>query len=395
METFDHLFEELQSYAGTQSTTDKHAFKVGHLCAAQFYVDKKWYRSLVECLDGKTARVRFLDYGNSQMTQLEHLLHLPPQFCQLPFQAILCSINFTTEVVITKARRDRFNELLQDNSVKHFSCTVKRIEGPVHYLQMHIPHPDNPDQTLDVNEEVFLSDLHVPNMELSNPSWADSMKSPITPEDHAPAFPPSSSTSERQLSHYKNHKETSEDYNERRHETPSRPSEYNLNRGNFQTRGPPREQNHQYGGSGGHYHQQNYNQQNRHSYPDRSRGDQGRQNWRQGGDPWKGEYSKSVRGIHPSTPSLYIKCEYFASIQGNAIVQTMEKVLDGLLPHVQNIVPDTKSGAPIVFLDIDTHEHAMKIMSFLNEKVGRIDSFDLKAELARRYKLYLEGNKFS
>ena len=76
------------------------------------------------------------------------------------------------------------------------------------------------------------------------------------------------------------------------------------------------------------------------------------------------------------------------------VVHTMDKVLDQLLPYVQNISPDNKSGASIVFLDIDTHEHAVRIMDYLNEKVGWIDNFELKAEFARRYKQYLDGNKF-
>ena len=396
MEIFDHLFEQLQSFAETHnSPTSKQSFKVGSICAAQFYLDKKWYRALVELVEeGKSARVRFLDYGNSQNTQLEHLLHLPPQFCQLPFQAVLCSMEFTSEVILTKTRRDRFSELLEEEGAKHFSCVVRRIEGPIHFVNIYKPHADKTNSKLDINDEVFLSDLHVPDMELTSKSWADAMKSPSSPENQPP-FPPSSSASERTHPLLKPQRDPPEEYNGKRQEPPSRPSDYSDPpvRNSYQGRMPPRDQDNDYQRGGGYHHQQ----QNRYqsSYHDRNNRDQGRQNWRPN-DSWRGDYSRPrVTGppYPPCAPSLYLKCDYFSNNSLVVIQKTMLDILNEYQDHITHIVPDAKSGGPILFLDLDTHEVAIEIMQFLNNRVKQIDQCDLRAELAKRYRLYLEANK--
>ena len=401
MEIFDHLFEQLQSFAETHNSPTKQSFMVGSICAAQFYLDKKWYRALVELVEeGKTARVRFLDYGNSQTTELDHLMLLPPQFCQLPFQAVLCSMDFPTNVILTKTRRDRFSELLEEEGAKHFSCFVKRIEGPIHFVHVFKPHTDKPSTKLDVNEEVFLSDLHVPDMELTSKSWADAMKSPSSPEVQPP-FPPASFSSEPTHPLVKSHREQPVEYNGKRHDPPTRPSDYSDApvRNSYQGRMPPRDQDSEYQRGGGYHQQQQQQQQqqNRYqsSYHDRNSRDQVRQNWRPN-DSWRGDFSRP-RGTGPPyppcSPSLYLKCDYFANNSPSVLQRTMLEILKEYQEHITHIVPDAKSGGPILFLDVDSHQNAIEIMQFLNNKVKQIEQCDLRAELAKRYRLYLETNK--
>ena len=397
METFDHLFEQLQSYAVHCNLPNKQIFKIGSLCAAQFYLDKKWYRALVEYLEeGKKARVRFLDYGNSQITQLEHLLHLPPQFCQLPFQAILCSMNFTTDVTLTKPRRDRFAELLNDDRGKNFSSVVKRIEGPIHVVNITKFNPEKPDVKLDINEEVFLSDLHVPDMEPTGKSWADAMKSPNSPETKHP-FPTSSTSSERAHPMLKSQQDLPEEFGEKRHEQTSRTSDYTGSsaRNTYQDRSRDQNNEFQRGGGGYHHHQQQ--QPNRYqSYQDKNNRGQGGQNWRSN-ESWKGDYNRprGTSGQYPvfCSPSLYIKCEFFSNNSPTSVNKTMVDILKGFQNCVTQIVPDSRSGGPILFLDVDTHKNALDVMAFLNNEVKHIESYDLRAELAKRYKQYLETSK--
>ncbi|KAI6646480.1 hypothetical protein LOD99_12601 [Oopsacas minuta] len=395
MEIFDHLFEQLQIYAETPNSQTKQSFKVGSLCAAQFYLDKKWYRALVECLEEeKGARVRFLDYGNSQLTQLGHLLHLPPQFCQLPFQAILCSMNFTADVTLTKPRREKFSELLEEEGAKHFSCLVKRIEGPIHFVNISKTTPNNSDTKLDVNEEVFLSDLHVPDMELTNKSWADAMKSPSSPENTHP-FPSSSAGAERTHPVFKQQPEHSEEFNEKRHEQSGRPSDYSgaPTRHAYPNRIQSRDQDNDFQREGRYQHQQ----QNRYqSYQDRYNRGQGGQSWRTN-DSWKGDYprSRGPAGQYTCLPSLYLKCEYFSNHPPSVVNKTMVDILKDFHDNVTNIVPDTRSGSPIVFIDVDTHENAMEVIYYLKGQVGHIDGYEIHAELAKRYKQFLESQSMS
>ncbi|KAI6654379.1 hypothetical protein LOD99_776 [Oopsacas minuta] len=371
-DTFDHLFEQLQSYAESYSWQTNKCFKVGTLCVAQFYLDKRWYRALIEELeDGQNARVRFLDYGNSQVTLFEHLLHLPPQFCQMPFQAILCSMNFTTDVILTQTRREKFSELLEDDDVKYFSCVVKRIEGPVHYVNIYKVNPDNTDLNLYINEEVLLSDLHVPKIELRNKSWTNSIKSPSFLENTS-YYHSSSTDSEWTPPLIKSpNEEFSEthEFNEfRAKENSQNPTQQTgaeyLPKQDWKTSSPKKEWNNR---------------------------EQRRPN-RKSNDTFKGEYSRSWQ-FQPCTPSLYIKCEYFLNKSRSDINKTMTDILKDYIDHVTDVFPDTRSGGPIVFLDVDSHKMAIEILRFLNNKVMHIEHYDLCVELAKRYKKYLNVKK--
>lgn len=73
---------------------------VGQVCATRYSQDGLWYRAIVvkpsksdevSDDDRQTVTVNFVDYGNSEVTTLEHLARLPKEFLVLPAQAIQCS----------------------------------------------------------------------------------------------------------------------------------------------------------------------------------------------------------------------------------------------------------------------------------------------------------------
>ncbi|XP_005100406.1 uncharacterized protein LOC101849772 [Aplysia californica] len=60
--------------------------------AALFDFDETWYRARVDNVEGESARVFFLDFGNSESVDCSQLRALPPALQSLPAQAIRCSI---------------------------------------------------------------------------------------------------------------------------------------------------------------------------------------------------------------------------------------------------------------------------------------------------------------
>ncbi|XP_047672884.1 tudor domain-containing protein 1 isoform X3 [Tachysurus fulvidraco] len=65
---------------------------VGKPCCARFS-DGSWYRGILQGLEGDgTAKVFFVDYGNTCKVQSAHLKAIKPSLLKHPFQAICCSL---------------------------------------------------------------------------------------------------------------------------------------------------------------------------------------------------------------------------------------------------------------------------------------------------------------
>ncbi|XP_069095413.1 tudor domain-containing protein 1 isoform X2 [Pleurodeles waltl] len=61
------------------------------VCCAFFSGDGHWYRGLVkEVIEGKKAKVHFVDYGNVETVDMDKLRAILPKFLKLPFQGIRC-----------------------------------------------------------------------------------------------------------------------------------------------------------------------------------------------------------------------------------------------------------------------------------------------------------------
>lgn len=59
-------------------------------CVARYAADGKLYRSEIVSLDDKTARLRFVDYGNEEDIDVNQLLPLYAQLAVFPPLAFLC-----------------------------------------------------------------------------------------------------------------------------------------------------------------------------------------------------------------------------------------------------------------------------------------------------------------
>ncbi|PNF34127.1 hypothetical protein B7P43_G01154 [Cryptotermes secundus] len=68
--------------------------QVGMPCAAQYTVDKKWYRAKIIALPGKRmVEVFYVDYGNQELVAWNQIRRLQPRFLRIPAQAVHCSMS--------------------------------------------------------------------------------------------------------------------------------------------------------------------------------------------------------------------------------------------------------------------------------------------------------------
>ena len=281
-------------------------------------------------------------------------------------------MNFTPPCVITETRKDKFSELLRYSEIKQFSSIVKRIDGPIHYINIYKMDPET--TNLFVNEEVMLSDLHIPSMELTSDSWADVM----SPVEIPTYFSPTSSHSE-----WINSPTPPQQTNDR---VDNQPTEEYVVTETINLKSPRRETNYEP--------EQNWYPTSSHKEWNNS--ERTRPN-RRSNEARRGDLScpKSTgRQLAPCPPSVYIKCNYFINKSHAEINKIIADILKGNFDHVTSVFPDTRSGAATVFIDIDTHKKAIEILHYLNNSVMQIEHNNLCAELALRYKKYLDSSRY-
>lgn len=62
-------------------------FLPGMPCAAQYTVDKRWYRAKIIALPGnRMVEVFYVDYGNQELMAWDQIRKLKPRFLRIPAQ---------------------------------------------------------------------------------------------------------------------------------------------------------------------------------------------------------------------------------------------------------------------------------------------------------------------
>ena len=92
---------------------------IGDVCATIFHEDGKWYRAVIEkILDKQLAKVRFLDYGNHQVTHFNSLMQLNDKgFCKLPASCLLCKMSDIEEDSWTEKHLEVLIQLLEKSQM--------------------------------------------------------------------------------------------------------------------------------------------------------------------------------------------------------------------------------------------------------------------------------------
>ena len=65
----------------------------GMLCISRYAADQCLYRCQIETIEGSSALVMFVDYGNSEKVSLNEIFAMEANFKSLPAQVIVCTVN--------------------------------------------------------------------------------------------------------------------------------------------------------------------------------------------------------------------------------------------------------------------------------------------------------------
>ncbi|KAK3752727.1 hypothetical protein QZH41_018695 [Actinostola sp. cb2023] len=102
-----------------------HTPSVGMLCCILYTIDDTWTRGRITgVVNDSTLRIRFVDYGNEEIVQLDKVKILLPEFLDLPIQCVQCrlaSIEPTSDQQWSAAAIERFLVLVEQ---KHLVAQV-------------------------------------------------------------------------------------------------------------------------------------------------------------------------------------------------------------------------------------------------------------------------------
>ena len=115
---FQKFHRKLQeSYAWYGSEKFPALPPINCICVAYCESEKSYYRSkVISELSGVMLKVFFVDYGREEVVHLENMMRIKPKFLNLPFQAVLCSLEDikspTLENKWTLTEKSRFNDIV-------------------------------------------------------------------------------------------------------------------------------------------------------------------------------------------------------------------------------------------------------------------------------------------
>ena len=114
-----HCLEELMrgmhEVYSNMSQRDEVLFSLdtGVFCAAKFSEDRVWYRARIVSLDGATARVQFIDYGNEETVAASDLKCLRVQFAAESCLAIQCTLEgLSLDIAQSQVIVDTFSKIV-------------------------------------------------------------------------------------------------------------------------------------------------------------------------------------------------------------------------------------------------------------------------------------------
>ncbi|XP_024937429.1 maternal protein tudor isoform X2 [Cephus cinctus] len=92
--------------------------KPGTDCIAQYSADLKWYRAVIREVEGSSATVQFVDYGNTEKIESSKIKELDAEVSRLPAQAIHCKLLAANKTEWTAEEIDAFSASIEGKSLE-------------------------------------------------------------------------------------------------------------------------------------------------------------------------------------------------------------------------------------------------------------------------------------
>lgn len=93
---------------------DKSKVKLNIPCIAQYAEDERWYRAVIQKIDGTNATVLFVDYGNVEVVGFNKLKEINEEFTKLPIQAVPCKLFGPEKIEWTDEEINNFSDMVNE-----------------------------------------------------------------------------------------------------------------------------------------------------------------------------------------------------------------------------------------------------------------------------------------
>nr|XP_034196257.1 maternal protein tudor-like isoform X2 [Osmia lignaria]XP_034196258.1 maternal protein tudor-like isoform X2 [Osmia lignaria] len=90
----------------------------GVYCIAQYSVDLKWYRALIKSVEGNSATVQFVDYGNIETVEFDKIKVIQEEFLKLPAQAVHCKLLGLKDDALDNSRVKDFEDKVTEKTLE-------------------------------------------------------------------------------------------------------------------------------------------------------------------------------------------------------------------------------------------------------------------------------------
>ncbi|XP_043481522.1 uncharacterized protein LOC122510734 isoform X2 [Leptopilina heterotoma] len=112
-EKLEELMEKIAViYESGGVVLDKSKVKLNIPCIAQYADDERWYRAVIQKIDGTNATVLFVDYGNVEVVCFNKLKEIRDEFTSLPIQAVPCKLFGPEKTEWTEEEINDFSDIV-------------------------------------------------------------------------------------------------------------------------------------------------------------------------------------------------------------------------------------------------------------------------------------------
>lgn len=143
----EKLMQDLNRHLSAAPYTTKASFSPGEVCAAKFSLDNRWYRAVILEKLPNGFRVRYVDFGNSEVVQGASIRPLPQQFQSLPPLSLQCSLAGVKKLKGQDWSSEAVQHFKSLVSNKPFVCWVVYKHGVVNIVELLDPRR-NREQTV-------------------------------------------------------------------------------------------------------------------------------------------------------------------------------------------------------------------------------------------------------
>ncbi|CAI9726720.1 Hypothetical predicted protein [Octopus vulgaris] len=132
----DELVQNMQDYYDKLKERYEGLVTVGTFVVAQFSEDSAWYRAVVEEIFASNVRVRFVDFGNDEVTPITNLKPLVPVFTRHCCQAVRCRLIDIKPISFGEWGQDA--KLFLENIEENVLCTFKKQVQSIFHVELKL-----------------------------------------------------------------------------------------------------------------------------------------------------------------------------------------------------------------------------------------------------------------